>query len=178
MSPRIALALLALLAVALTVPRADAQTRLIRQVIGSGAATATSAQYFMAGTVGQTIIGRSTSSSNVGSLGFWYTYPLAGTTGVRDDGSWLPTGPIAHLSVSPNPVQAVANISIWLPMNGPVTLQLFDQLGRERRNLMEGTREAGSRTVSFEASDLESGDYTLVLTTAAGRVAERLRVVR
>src|SRR5512133_2839907 len=158
----------------LLVPHARAQTRLIRQVIGSGAALATGTNSRMMGTVGQTIIGRVTSSSNVGMLGFWYTYPYAGTTGIE---SHADVAANASLQVSPNPASDQAAIRIGLPTGGHVALLVYDGLGRQRLELLREQLPAGVTTLPLECSQLASGDYTLVLMQGPMRLTVPLRVV-
>ena len=87
---------LALLALALA-PAARGQTQIIRQVIGSGA-SAMAGDHLLAGTIGQTIIGRSSSSSHIGYLGFWFTYPNPNNpNAVREEYSNAVTGMAASV---------------------------------------------------------------------------------
>jgi hypothetical protein len=160
-------------------PAAHAQTQLIRQVIGSGATAAIGPQHAIAGTIGQTIIGRSTSSTHTGYLGFWYTYPNPNNPlAVREEYSTGLTGAAAAVRVAPNPVVDVATVNVTLPTSGKVVLELYDGLGQQRLELIDGHREAGTLTVQLPARDLESGDYLLVLIAGGTRSASPLRIVR
>jgi hypothetical protein len=161
----------------LLVSSANGQQRLIRQVVGSGATAATSSQYLMLGTVGQTIIGRATSSSNVGALGFWYTYPFAYTTGADEGNAWEITGSTPSVRVAPNPVTDEARVTIGLPLAATISLTLYDGVGQERLRLLEGRREGGTITLHLLARNLASGDYTLVLVAGGFRVAAPIRVI-
>lgn len=171
--------LLTALAVLAFAPTASAQTQLLRHVIASGAVASASPTNIMVGTIGQTIIGRSASSSHVGFLGFWYTYPRqVGPGAVREEYSNAVTGASAAVRVAPNPVVDVANVTVSLPRGGDVHLALYDGLGQERMRLIDGTRPAGTTTVQIPARDLESGDYLLVLVIGGERSATPLRVIK
>ena len=162
---------------ALLVPLcARAQPQIIRQVVGSGAVAAASPTHAIAGTIGQTIIDRSTSSTHSALLGFWYTYPFGSTTSVRDE--YVSTGTSASLRVAPNPVVANAIISLTLPNAGDVELALFDTRGSERLRLIDGWRESGTSNIELAARDLESGDYVLVLVAGGRRSATTIRVIK
>ena len=152
-----------------------AQPTVIRHVVSSGAVAATSPTHSIAGTIGQTIIGRSTSSTHAASLGFWYTYPFSSTTGIDDD---VATGATAVIRVAPNPVSASASIIVALPHAGSVRLSLFDNLGRERLRLLDERRETGAFTLELSARDLESGEYLVVLDLDGRRTATPLHVIK
>jgi hypothetical protein len=168
---------LAVLALVLA-PAARGQTQIIRQVIGSGA-SAMAGDHLLAGTIGQTIIGRSSSSSNVGYLGFWFTYPNPNNpNAVREEYSGAVTGMAARVKVAPNPVVDVATVNVALPTSGMVTLAVYDGLGQQRLELINGWREAGTVTVQLPARQLESGDYLLVLIAGGQRSASPMRVIK
>ncbi|HSW53762.1 MAG TPA: T9SS type A sorting domain-containing protein [Ignavibacteriaceae bacterium] len=65
----------------------------------------------------------------------------------------------------PNPFNPVTTISYLLPKNGLVTLKVFDILGTEVTSLVNETQEAGSYSVTFNASQLPSGIYFYTLTS-------------
>lgn len=173
-----ALLLLTILAFGMLAPAAKGQTQIIRQVIGSGA-SAMVGDHLLAGTIGQTIIGRSSSSSHIGYLGFWFTYPNPDNpNAVREEYSRAVTGVAASVRVAPNPVVDVATVSLVLPTSGAVQLTVFDGLGQQRLELINGWREAGSVTVQLPARQLESGDYLLVLIAGGTRSASPMRVIK
>ena len=160
-------------------PAARAQTTIIRQVIGSGAAAMAGPNHLLAGTIGQTIIDRSTSSSHVGYLGFWYTYPRPDTaTSVREEYTTAVTGAAASVRVAPNPVVETATVTVRLPASGTVQLAVYDGLGQRRLQLIDDWREAGTISVQLPARDLESGDYLLVLIANGSRSAAPMRVIK
>jgi len=170
--------LLILFALVASGPALEAQTQIIRQVIGSGA-SAMAGDHLLAGTIGQTIIGRSSSSSHIGYLGFWFTYPNPNNpNAVREEYSNAVTGMAASVRVAPNPVVDVATVSVVLPASGDVQLGVFDGLGQQRLELINGWREAGTVTVELPARKLESGDYLLVLIANGTRSASQMRVLK
>ena len=63
----------------------------------------------------------------------------------------------------PNPFNPNTVISYQLPMNGYVTLKVYDMIGKEIATLVNGMQEAGEHTTSFNASHLPSGLYFYTL---------------
>lgn len=66
----------------------------------------------------------------------------------------------------PNPFNPSTTINFSLPERTDVSLKVYDMLGREVAELINGVTEAGSHEVQFNASDLASGMY--VYTIKAG----------
>jgi hypothetical protein len=131
----------------------------------------------MAGTIGQPLIGRSTSSSGSGAFGFWYTFPT-GVLGVDEQYSSGVTGVSATLQVAPNPVTDFAEIRVGLPVGGHVTLRIFDAVGREHQTLIDDRREAGTLTFRLTTETLASGNYTVVLVANGAQRTTALRVIK
>jgi hypothetical protein len=59
----------------------------------------------------------------------------------------------------PNPFNPSSVIGYSLPVNGLVTLKVYDVIGREVSTLVNETKDAGSYKVTFNASKLASGVY-------------------
>src|SRR2546423_9092846 len=98
--------LLAVLCFALLLsPVARGQTQLKKYVVGSGATGAAGGNVVMAGTIGQTIIGRDSNSTLNGSLGFWYT--LTKTSDGRGEYTAQTGADLASLQLAPYPVTDV-----------------------------------------------------------------------
>ncbi|MBK7104690.1 MAG: T9SS type A sorting domain-containing protein [Ignavibacteriae bacterium] len=65
----------------------------------------------------------------------------------------------------PNPFNPSTQIEFSLPQKSNVTLKIFDALGKEIANLINGTKSAGKYQVSFNAINLSSGIYFYRLET-------------
>ncbi|MBU1708284.1 T9SS type A sorting domain-containing protein [bacterium] len=59
----------------------------------------------------------------------------------------------------PNPFNPSTRIAFTLSKTGPVSLKVYDLLGREIVTLMDGVQTAGNHSVFFDGSDLPSGIY-------------------
>ncbi|MBN1634241.1 MAG: T9SS type A sorting domain-containing protein [Ignavibacteria bacterium] len=59
----------------------------------------------------------------------------------------------------PNPFNPSTKISYDIPVNGIVTLKVFDVLGKEVATLVNENQTAGSYITDFDASNLPSGVY-------------------
>ncbi len=62
-------------------------------------------------------------------------------------------------SAFPNPFNPSTTIKYALPENSNVTLVVYDVLGREVAQLVNGTREAGYHSATWDASGVSSGVY-------------------
>ena len=65
----------------------------------------------------------------------------------------------------PNPFNPVTKIDFDLPVSAKVSIKIFDISGKEVASLINGSRPAGSYSISFNASSLSSGIYFYKLTT-------------
>ncbi len=151
--------LLTALGIAMSVP-ASAQIVLKSYVIGTGGGAATDGTNIMAGTIGQSIIGPVTNSSNWAGQGFWYTLPKLGTTGVDDYVPGAVASGVALYQNVPNPFSTTTQVRFYLPKSMHVSLKIFDEVGHEVRTLADGMHEAGITTITVSANQLESGYYT------------------
>ncbi len=68
----------------------------------------------------------------------------------------------------PNPFNPSTKIDFEIPVSGNVNLSVFDNSGREVSTLVNGYKNAGYYTVSFNASNLASGVYFYKIQYAAG----------
>ncbi|MEI6945598.1 SBBP repeat-containing protein [Paraflavisolibacter sp. H34] len=69
----------------------------------------------------------------------------------------------------PNPVAATARIRYQLPIDGQVSLQLYDELGRLVFTLVEAPAKKGAYTQDLEASQLSRGVYYYRLRLKSGK---------
>lgn len=78
--------------------------------------------------------------------------------GTGDDPDLEPLGgdlprELAIDSAWPNPFNPATNITYHLPRSGPATVTVYDLKGRQVRTLIDGSQEAGSRTVVWDGRD-------------------------
>ena len=89
----------------------------------------------------------------------------------------LPTQITLHQNY-PNPFNPTTVISYELPQVADVQLQVFDMLGRQVATLVDGTVQAGTHQVTFDASNLSSGVYIYRLHTAEYILTRKLTVLK
>jgi beta-N-acetylhexosaminidase len=75
----------------------------------------------------------------------------------------------------PNPFNPATTIALQIPQQGHVSLKIFDLLGREIVSLLDDDVQAGTRLVTWNASNLPSGIYIAQLRTT--REAHNLKMV-
>lgn len=72
----------------------------------------------------------------------------------------------------PNPFNPSTTISYSVATSGYVSLKLYDAVGQQVANLVDGSRRAGTYQVRLDASDLSSGIYFYQLR-AGGQIINR-----
>lgn len=65
--------------------------------------------------------------------------------------------------VTPSPIFSDAKVSVVLSQNMNISVELFDMNGKLIKTLFTGEKAAGESTISFNASDLASGSYLVIL---------------
>ena len=75
---------------------------------------------------------------------------------------------------APNPVRRVAMIRFDLPRAAHVRLAVYDLQGREVGMIADGVQPAGSTTLKFDASGLQSGIYFYRLDAEGFRDTKRM----
>ncbi|MDD5360873.1 MAG: T9SS type A sorting domain-containing protein [Ignavibacteria bacterium] len=78
----------------------------------------------------------------------------------------------------PNPFNPVTKISYALPVQGLVTLRVYDILGKEVATLVNETKNPGSYTVEFNASNLSSGVYFYKLESNSFSDIKKLMLIK
>ncbi|MEP0548657.1 MAG: choice-of-anchor V domain-containing protein [Rhodothermales bacterium] len=81
-------------------------------------------------------------------------------------------------SVYPNPFVESAQVAYTLVQAGPVTVTLYDGVGRVVRVLEDGARGAGDHTARVEASGLAAGVYFVEVRTPDARMSRPLTLGR
>ena len=96
-------------------------------------------------------------------------FDTAGSAGTNE----FPTS--IQLGNYPNPFNPTTTISYALPERTYVQITVFNTLGQQVAVLVDGSQEAGERSVSFDATGLPSGLYLYRLT--AGKYVETRKLV-
>jgi hypothetical protein len=78
----------------------------------------------------------------------------------------------------PNPFNPTTNIKFKLPVRSDVRLVLMNILGQEVKVIAAGSYEAGSHTVTLDASSLASGVYFYKLQTGKFSDAKKLVILK
>lgn len=82
------------------------------------------------------------------------------------------------LSNSPNPFNPTTSINFTLPQADAVNLTIYDINGRQVATLLNGTREAGLHSVTFDGSRLASGIYLYQLQTADQTATGKMMLIK
>ena len=146
------------------------QTRI---VIGSGIVNATEATAVAHGTVGQPVIGRTSSSIVSGSLGFWYRAIPTSNVAVAEA-----SGEDFSISVVPNPLSIHGTIQLQTTGAGSLDVMLCDLLGRGEMAIISEQVEAGQHHFGFDASAFSSGLYLLTLRFNNERATIPIQIIR
>ncbi|MCH8557193.1 MAG: DUF4397 domain-containing protein [Balneolia bacterium] len=78
----------------------------------------------------------------------------------------------------PNPFNPTTNITYTLPESGNVTLEVFNLQGQRVAVLVNGTQNAGSHTVTFDANNLASGVYLYRLQSGSFSQVQKMMLVK
>jgi len=90
-----------------------------------------------------------------------------------------PEGPIAIEQVAPNPVRQTGTLQFTVREPGPVSVGLYDVLGRRVRTLHDGQVSGGQpQQVSVDASSLSSGVYFVRVKGDGFNETQRITVTR
>ncbi|WP_179862110.1 DUF5050 domain-containing protein [Longibacter salinarum] len=81
-------------------------------------------------------------------------------------------------ALSPHPVRSQTTFSFETPVAGPLTLEVFDLLGRRVTKLAHGRYAAGTHTATIQPDGWASGTYILRLSSPSDVVTQRFTVVR
>lgn len=109
------------------------------------------------------------------ALGFVDYIPIYIPVSVSNIGSSAPSG-FKLYYIYPNPFNPSALIRYDLPKTGFVSLKIYDILGNEIMLLEEGVKQAGKHEITYNASNLASGVY-FILLNADGNITSRKLVL-
>lgn len=154
----------------------EAQYALQHSVVGNGGAALGNGSYRIAGTIGQPLIGVTSSPSAMTEIGFWY---LAGGSITKVDqlSNTLPTEYRLDQNY-PNPFNPSTTFRFALPRRSSVVLKIFDVLGQEVMSVLEANLQPGEHKVVFDAKALASGVYFCRLQAEGFVSTKRLSLLR
>jgi Secretion system C-terminal sorting domain len=78
----------------------------------------------------------------------------------------------------PNPFNPTTTIQYTVKSTGNVSLKVYDVVGREVANLVDGTQNAGNHEVKFLASNLASGVYFYRLVSPSGTMVKKMMLLK
>jgi len=78
------------------------------------------------------------------------------------------------LSITPNPVNNIANIGFTLSEKTTVLVSLFNQTGRHIKNIYTGETEKGRHEINWNSNDLPGGIYFIKLQTTGEFATEKI----
>ncbi|MDP1677660.1 MAG: T9SS type A sorting domain-containing protein [Bacteroidota bacterium] len=77
----------------------------------------------------------------------------------------------------PNPFNPSTIINYQLPINGFVTLKVYDLLGREIETLVDGTQNSGKHSIRFDGQRIPSGIYFYRLNTGLQTITKKMVII-
>jgi hypothetical protein len=85
------------------------------------------------------------------------TFPMTTTTGIGNNGTVVSDYSLAQNY--PNPFNPVTNIRYSIPTDGNVSFKVYDMLGNQVAEYVNGFQKSGIYTVTFDGASLASGVY-------------------
>lgn len=100
-----------------------------------------------------------------------------GVVSVRENGNAIPEK-YSLAQNYPNPFNPATTINFDIPVSGSVSLKVYNLLGEEVAELVNGEMKAGSYTVDFDASRLSSGVYFYKLTAGSFTSVKKMLLMK
>lgn len=126
---------------------------------------------------GATLLGRALAQTQVVLNQNTIVKPtLVGTS--IDNGNGQSADRFALMQNFPNPFNPTTVISYQIAQSGTTKLAVYDLLGREVAVLVNGVQSAGAHSVTFDASNLNSGMYVYHLTSGNSRLTGKMTLVK
>ncbi len=103
---------------------------------------------------------------------------IAGQMGI-EEGQGNPSimNPVIS-SPSPNPVSGTCAVSYTMPVTGIANVSVYDLSGRLAATVHQGLLSEGQGSLSFDASSLPSGCYSVVINSETGTASTQMLVLR
>jgi hypothetical protein len=153
----------------------QAQTTVVKGVIGSGGAETVSPSFQVRSTVGQIIAGSTASAHNTARLGYWYEPILVLTPVLEGD---PPPATFRLHQNYPNPFNPLTHIRFHLPKQCRVRLSVFDVQGHRVAQLVDAELPAGKHEVLFNPVELGSGVYFYRIRAGLNEATRKLMLVK
>ncbi len=155
---------------------AAAQIELDSSVNGTGGATISNASYIHGCTVGQAVVGTTTSVLYIHNIGFWA--PMGqGFSGAPEPLPGTPTEFALNLGGS-NPSGSLTRIAYAVPVPTRVTIRLFDITGREVWTFAAGNVEPGYHETDLRTPGLAGGIYFCRMDAKGFSATKKLALLR
>ena len=161
-----------------------------KSVTGNGSSFMQNGSQVVNGTLGQTLIGINTNSTQQNHIGFWFQVNSV-VTAVENESDNLPTEFRLYQNY-PNPFNPTTTIkyAITHPLipsrEGKersdrgvlVTLKVYNILGKEVATLLNKKQSPGIYKVTFDASDLPSGVYIYQIRAGSFEQSRKLLLMK
>jgi len=103
---------------------------------------------------------------------------IAGQMGIEEGEGNPSVATPAIYAPSPNPVSGTCAVNFTMPSSGTATIAVYDITGRIAATVHQGILGAGQGSLSFDASSLPSGCYSLVINSETGSASTQMLVLR
>jgi len=158
--------------------QASAQTYTIaRSVIAAGATPMSNGTYRVDGTIGQAVVGITSSGVYTDKQGFWYTFQPPNGVKITSD----PNAEGFALDQNyPNPFNPSTTIKFSVPERTKVTIRVMNLLGEEvHAPLVDDTKEPGTYSIDFsDADNLPSGTYIYRMDAGSFTASKRMVLLK
>jgi len=141
-----------------------------RQVIGSAGGFSSSSDIQVSSTVGETVVGTSTSSTLILTQGF--QQPSEESLGIEDYETGL------SINAYPNPASSIVNLELEAPYSMELSVQVLDFNGRPLATLIQNLKVRGTSTQEIDFSNFASGNYFLLLTNKKGNLRQNIKILK
>jgi hypothetical protein len=106
----------------------------------------------------------------------WGTAVLGGVTAVQENPSVVNNYRLDQNY--PNPFNPSTQITYTIPRNERVKIAVYNILGKQVAELVNGTKNAGTYTVNFSAENLSSGVYFYKLETGSTVLSKKMMLLK
>jgi hypothetical protein len=140
------------------------QNKIQSSVIANGGAVISNGSNRISGTIGQSIIGRTSGQANLVKAGFWQQVNGL-ITGIESEDNKIIPKEFYLFQNYPNPFNPSTRIRWESPQSGLQILKVYDILGKEIATLVNEEKQAGRYEVKFDGASLSSGIYFYAFKT-------------